>query len=45
MIKIDELALITFIACDIFIENTNEIKFIYRKINCETKEIIKMLFR
>lgn len=49
MSKWDEVFLITFITCDVIIENNNGIKnfynFIYKNLKVETKDILGRLFK
>ena len=45
----DDIAMISFIACDIILENSNEFKLFYKyKLNVigyEMKDILKRLFK
>lgn len=49
MDKLDDLAIVTFIACDVIIENTNNFKlfsnYFYKNIKYEAKDIFKRLFK
>ena len=49
MNKWDHLAIITFIACDVIIENTENFKlysdYVYKSLRYEAKDIFKRLFK
>ena len=49
MNKWDDLAMVTFIACDVIIENTENFKlfsnYFYKNLKYESKDILKRLFK
>lgn len=49
MNKWDDFAIVTFIACDVIIENTGNFKlfsnYVYKNLKYEAKDIFKRLFK